>query len=73
MSRLPFESCRERGRDLGPTDGFEIDQARVDESTDTAQDTHWIHDEPELASRGTGCISSPQRYAAAWRRGASDS
>ena len=73
MSRLPFESCRERGRDLGPTDGFEINQARVDEFADTAQDRHRIHNERELASRGTGYIASTRRYAAAWRRGASDS
>ena len=40
------------GCDLGPTDWFEIDQERVDEFADTAQDRHWIHNEPEVATRG---------------------
>ena len=40
------------GRDLGPTEWFEIEQARVDDFADSALDRHWIHNEPEVAARG---------------------
>ena len=40
------------GRELGPTDWTEVEQARVDTFADAARDRHWIHNDPEAAGRG---------------------
>lgn len=49
------------GRELGPTEWFEIGQSRVDDFADAAQDRHWIHNEPEVAVRGP--FSGPIAHA----------
>ncbi|MDL5155830.1 MaoC family dehydratase [Actinomycetospora termitidis] len=41
------------GRDLGPGEWFEVDQARVDGFADDTEDHQWIHVDPEKA------VSSP--------------
>jgi acyl dehydratase len=39
------------GRELGPTDGVEITQERVDQFADATGDHQWIHVDPERARR----------------------
>lgn len=41
-----------RGRSLGPSPWFRIEQDRVDQFARTAEDWHWIHNEPERATGG---------------------
>ncbi|WP_032405596.1 MaoC family dehydratase [Rhodococcoides fascians] len=38
-----------RGRELGPSEWFEIGQARVDTFADATDDHQWIHTDPERA------------------------
>lgn len=40
------------GLEAGPTDWLEVDQVRVDDFAEVANDRHWIHDDPEAAARG---------------------
>ena len=40
------------GHEVGPTEWFEMEQARVNDFADVAQDRHWIHNDPEAAIRG---------------------
>ena len=34
------------GRELGPTEWFEVDQARIDEFARATDDPQWIHTDP---------------------------
>jgi acyl dehydratase len=40
------------GRELGPTPWFEITQERIDAFAASADDTQWIHTDPDLAADG---------------------
>ncbi|MGD0937323.1 MAG: MaoC family dehydratase [Streptosporangiaceae bacterium] len=40
------------GQEIGPTDWFLIDQARVDGFADDTEDHQWIHVDPERAAAG---------------------
>jgi acyl dehydratase len=40
------------GTELGPTDWFTIDQARIDGFADATEDHQWIHVDPERAAAG---------------------
>jgi len=40
------------GCEVGPTEWVVVDQVRIDAFADVAQDRHWIHNEPDPASRG---------------------
>jgi len=38
------------GKELGPTDWFEVDQARIDEFARATDDPQWIHTDPVKAA-----------------------
>ena len=40
------------GRELGPTDWFEVTQERIDEFARATDDPQWIHTDPERAAEG---------------------
>ena len=40
------------GKEIGPTDWFTVDQARVNGFADDTEDHQWIHVDPERASAG---------------------
>jgi acyl dehydratase len=40
------------GRELGPTEWFEIDQERIDEFAHATDDPQWIHVDPARAAEG---------------------
>ena len=40
------------GREIGPTDWFEVDQPRVNGFADDTEDHQWIHIDPERAAAG---------------------
>ena len=40
------------GKELGPTDWFEVDQARIDEFARATDDPQWIHTDPVKAAGG---------------------
>jgi acyl dehydratase len=40
------------GKELGPTEWLEIDQARIDRFADATGDHQWIHVDPERAAEG---------------------
>jgi acyl dehydratase len=40
------------GTELGPTDWFTVDQARIDQFADATEDHQWIHVDPERAAAG---------------------
>ena len=40
------------GKELGPTEWFEIDQARIDEFARATDDPQWIHTDPARAAEG---------------------
>ena len=40
------------GRELGPTEWFEVDQARIDEFARATDDPQWIHTDPVKAAQG---------------------
>ena len=40
------------GRELGPTEWFSVDQARVDGFADDTEDHQWIHVDPQRAATG---------------------
>ena len=40
------------GKELGPTEWFEIDQARIDEFARATNDPQWIHTDPGRAAQG---------------------
>ena len=47
------------GRELGPTEWFEVDQARIDEFARATDDPQWIHTDPVRAAEGpfSPCVS----------------
>ncbi len=40
------------GKELGPTEWFEVDQARIDEFARATDDPQWIHTDPVRAAEG---------------------
>ncbi|MGW7532477.1 MaoC family dehydratase [Amycolatopsis sp. NPDC054798] len=40
------------GEEIGPTDWFAVDQARIDAFADATGDRQWIHTDPERAANG---------------------
>jgi acyl dehydratase len=40
------------GKELGPTDWFEVDQARIEEFAHATNDAQWIHTDPVRAADG---------------------
>jgi acyl dehydratase len=40
------------GKELGPTDWLDVDQARIDEFAHATDDPQWIHVDPERAADG---------------------
>ncbi len=40
------------GKELGPTEWFEVDQARIDEFAHATDDPQWIHVDPVRAAEG---------------------
>ena len=40
------------GKELGPTEWFEVDQARIDEFARATDDLQWIHTDPVRAAEG---------------------
>ena len=40
------------GKDLGPTEWFEVDQARIEEFARATDDPQWIHVDPARAAEG---------------------
>ncbi len=40
------------GREIGPTEWFEVDQQRVNGFADDTEDHQWIHIDPERAAKG---------------------
>jgi len=40
------------GKELGPTDWFEVDQARIDGFAEATDDPQWIHVDPVKAAEG---------------------
>jgi acyl dehydratase len=40
------------GTELGPTDWFTVDQARIDTFADATEDHQWIHVDPQRAAAG---------------------
>ena len=40
------------GKELGPTDWFEVDQERIDQFAEATDDPQWIHIDPARAAEG---------------------